>query len=316
MTGIAMRKTALVTVGEGYGNIVMATPTIAAVHAMGYLVDVLVESHQPDAATLLAGWDAVDTIYLERRTLQNAANLRKYDAVIRTVWTRGGALDAGPEFLPDPLPRQTVHEAHVNLSAARALGYAGPMPDPHVEMELPFWPLPDRFITVAPGYGGRNRTAWARKRWPHWREFCGLEHDLTGTHIVVLGTEADEEPWMSGPSRPWLHNSCGRTSIRGAAGVIERSEILISLDNGLAHIGAAVNRPVVVLFGATSEVKNRPLGKNVNVVTADLDCRSCQMTPRWERCSDYRCMRDISVDAVLSECELWRDECCEPIAAN
>ena len=311
-----MNRTALVTVGEGYGNIVMATPTMAAVRSLGYVVDALVESHQHGAATLLAGWDAVDTIYLDRGTLREAAALHRYDAVVRTVWNRGEPLGAGPEYAPEPLPPQAVHEAEINLTAARALGYAGPMPAAHVESELPFWPLPRRFVAIAPGYGGRNRADWARKRWPHWREFCDLCHDLTAADVVVLGAEQDERPWMSGESRPWLHNLCGRTCIRGAAGVIRRSELLVSLDNGLAHVGAAMDRPVIVLFGPTSEIKNRPVGKHVHVITADLDCRPCQMTPRWKCCSDYRCMRQITVESVLAECKEWEQEACQLATAH
>jgi hypothetical protein len=44
------------------------------------------------------------------------------------------------------------------------------------------------------------------------------------------------------------------------------------------------------MFGATSETKNRPLGPSVRVLTRDVECRPCQMTPKWERCAEWRCM--------------------------
>ena len=309
-------KRALILVGAGYGNIIMATPAIAAVGSMRYAVDVLVESHLPDAATLLAGWNAVNTIYLTRDSLLRAEAERGYDAVLRTRWNSGGPLSIGPEFKPDALPLRTTHEAAVNLSAARALGYSGPMPAPHVEYDLPFWPLPPRFIAIAPGYGGLRREDWARKAWLYWQEFCDRCRECTDTEILVLGAECDSEPWMDDSSRPWLHNLCGRTSIRGAAGVISRSDRLITLDNGLAHIGGALGRPVVVLFGATSEFKNRPLGRDVRMLCADMDCRPCQMTTRWDACSDYRCMHEISVEKVFSACEIRSLEECAMTPVN
>ena len=58
------------------------------------------------------------------------------------------------------------------------------------------------------------------------------------------------------------------------------------------------------LFGATSEVKNRPLGGRVRLVTRDgLACRPCQGTPRWAACQeDWRCM-DIPVETVTGVLE-------------
>ena len=83
---------------------------------------------------------------------------------------------------------------------------------------------------------------------------------------------------------------CGKTSLREAAGIIARSRGFVGIDTGLAHIAAAVGAPTLVLFGATSEIKNRPLGPRVRVITLDLDCRPCQMAPRWDECTEWRCM--------------------------
>lgn len=306
-----MSRRALITVGEGYGNVVMATPTIAAAHALGYVVDALVESHHSDAATLLAGWDALDTIFTSRKTLLQTTPWRKYQAVIRTLWNRGKPLGMGDEYSPERLTLDHNHEADVNLTALRPLGYEGPLPKPHVEAARPFRPLPRRFITIGPGHGGKTPSEWRRKRWPHWQQFCERFHEESGLDMVILGGKADARRWMADKTRPWLHCLCGETSIRSAAGVIERSEGLVAVDGGLAHVGAALGRPVVALFGATSEIKNRPLGDRVRIVTVDLKCRPCQMTPRWEACADWRCMNEIAVEQVLSEVEQ-----CQPTMAG
>jgi len=288
----------LIAVGGGYGNIVMATPAIAAARSMADAVDVLVESHLPDAATLLAGWDVVDAVHLHRRSLRPSGCL--YSAVVRARWSNGAPFHLAPEFVPDDVPPDAIHEAELNLTAVRRLGYEGPLPAPHVETETPLRSLPRRFIAVAPGHGGVKRSDWRRKAWPHWRAFCRRCREELGLDIVILGAERDRRRWMDTEDRLGLHNLCGCTSIRGAAGVIARSVQLIAIDNGLAHIGAALGRPTVVLFGATSEIKNRPLGADVRLVTADVDCRPCQMTPRWDVCNDWRCMREIAPDDVLA----------------
>jgi len=298
-------KTALVTVGQGYGNIVMATPLMAAAGAMDYAVDVLVESHHADAATLLSGWDALNAIYLNRATLRHARAYHPYDAVVRTVWNRGAPLGLGPEVSPDDLSLAAHHETDVNMTAARRLGFSGKeIPSAHVETELPFWPLPDRFMAVAPGYGGAARGDWARKAWPHWPEFVERLHAESKGKILILGTGDDEAPWMTDEDKTWLHNLCGRTSIRGAAGVLSRCEGVVALDNGLAHVAAALGRPTTVLFGPTSEIKNAPRGRDVTVVAPDLPCRPCQMTDRWNACADWRCMAAIAPGDVLASMRL------------
>ena len=83
---------------------------------------------------------------------------------------------------------------------------------------------------------------------------------------------------------------CGKTTLREAAGLIARARGFVGIDTGLAHIAAAAGTPTLVLFGATSEIKNRPRGPRVKVLTRDLDCRPCQMTPRWDECTLWRCM--------------------------
>ena len=293
------RENALVTIGEGYGNIVMTTPTIAAVRSLGCEVDVLIESRHRDAAALLSGWDAVETIFLGRDMLRKARRQHPYDVAVRTVWNRGRSLGLGLEVGPDDLPLRENHEIDVNLSAARRLGFEGPAPDTHAETELPLWPLPDRFVCVAPGWGGADRDAWRRKAWAHWAELCEPLHEQFGIDIILLGAAADEEDWMTSEETSWLHNLCGRTSIRGAAGIISRAEHLVAIDNGLAHIGASAGAHTTVLFGPTSEIKNAPRGNHVSVVVPRIPCRPCQMTDRWDRCEDWRCMERLRVSDVL-----------------
>ena len=134
--------------------------------------------------------------------------------------------------------------------------------------------------------------------------------------LYILGTDRDTGPWMDSELRTWLHNLCGHTSIRSAGAIISRSDFLVALDNGLAHVGAAVGSPVAALFGATSEKKNRPLGRHVRIVTANLDCRPCQMTPQWDACADWRCMRAIGVEDVLNEIEEWSANLCTTASVN
>jgi heptosyltransferase-2 len=114
----------------------------------------------------------------------------------------------------------------------------------------------------------------------------------------VLGTGSERDEWPAGNEFGPLANLCGLTTLRQAAGVIRGAEFVVAIDNGLAHIAAALEVPVFVLFGATGEAAHRPWGKSVHVITSGCPCRPCEGDSRWSQCRDWRCMNDISAEAV------------------
>ena len=116
---------------------------------------------------------------------------------------------------------------------------------------------------------------------------------------MFLGTARDSQLWMSSCGAVDL---TGRTTLAEAAALIAGARAVVAIDNGLAHVAAALGVPTVVPFGATSETKNRPLGPRVRLMTRPLPCRPCQMTPRWEACSEWRCM-GFAVDEVAAAVE-------------
>ena len=56
-----------------------------------------------------------------------------------------------------------------------------------------------------------------------------------------------------------IANLCGRTSLDEAVDLIAGLECLISNDSGLMHVAAAVDTPVVGIYGATSPESHPPL---------------------------------------------------------
>jgi heptosyltransferase-1 len=64
-----------------------------------------------------------------------------------------------------------------------------------------------------------------------------------------------------------------------------------------AHIAAAVDTPVVALFGPTAEWRTGPYGDLNQIVAPLVDCRPC-----FKRtCSHCTCMRRISVEDVMNK---------------
>ena len=257
-------KRALVTIGGGYGSVLLATPVVAAVRELGYETDLLIESSRYDAATMLSGWDAVETFYLDRVSLRRNEGSRGYTAVVRTARHDGPPLHLGPEFRPAKLAAG-AHEAEVNFSAARALGYDEPMPPVHVEAQEPICPLPARFLVVAPGCERRAGQRHKLNAWSQWPALCKALHRRLGLQVVLLGEEDERAAWM-GAHPEWLHDLYGHTSVRSAAGVIAASDGVVGVVNVLAHMGAALGKPVTAICARPDDTTTAPLGESVRLL--------------------------------------------------
>jgi len=266
----------LVAAGGGIGNVVMATPAMAALASMGHRLSAWLLPEAAGAAGLLQGWDALISL-----TTGDAPPATDFDLCVHTAWSRGRGVHPR-EISPGAVDLSATHETEANMIPVRSLGYAGATPPPHVEHDprapRAFGLEPDNCFVIASGCN--PAPFWERKRWGGWDPLA-RELVARGFECVFLGAERDRRRWMRGPGRIDL---TGRTALRQAGGVIAEARCVIAIDCGLAHVAAALGAPTVVLFGATSEVKNRPLGPRVRVMTRDLPCRPCQMTPAWDSC--------------------------------
>jgi heptosyltransferase-2 len=114
----------------------------------------------------------------------------------------------------------------------------------------------------------------------------------------------------------YMHLSLNRRALRALgkdllrlAALLKRCDLLITNDTGPMHLAAAVETPVIALFGSTDPVTTSPLGRSSRVIRRQTDCSPCLK----RRCSrDHRCMEALSVDeveAVVKEQIASSDEC-------
>jgi heptosyltransferase-1 len=88
----------------------------------------------------------------------------------------------------------------------------------------------------------------------------------------------------------------GQTSLKEAAALLAESRLVIGADTALTHIGAALRRPVVALFGVAG-IDYQPRGPLTEVVRSDCRCAPCWA--RGECAVDYECMLGIQVEQVV-----------------
>lgn len=67
----------------------------------------------------------------------------------------------------------------------------------------------------------------------------------------------------------------GQTSIPEAIDLMALSQLVLCNDSGLMHIAAALNVPLVAVYGSTSTLYTPPLSKQVALVHTDINCRPC-----------------------------------------
>lgn len=149
------------------------------------------------------------------------------------------------------------------------------------------------------------------KRWPaeHYAELAHA-YLVRGWQVILCGSENDR------PVTSSIHRACsgnrgcidlaGRTKLEEAVDMLSLASAVVSNDSGLMHIAAALSRPLVVVYGATSPRFTPPLNRNSTVIVSDITCAPCFQ--RECPLQHHRCMRDTSparvaarLDALLRE---------------
>ena len=117
----------------------------------------------------------------------------------------------------------------------------------------------------------------ADKRWPVER-FADVGRRLAerfDARLVVIGgpEDLDRAGRLSQTLPPETINLAGRTSLGRLAAVLRRADFLVTNDSGPMHLAAAVQTPVVAIFGPTDPRKVGPYGSEHRVLEGGGDVR-------------------------------------------
>ncbi|MFC1488657.1 lipopolysaccharide heptosyltransferase II [Thermodesulfobacteriota bacterium] len=140
---------------------------------------------------------------------------------------------------------------------------------------------------------------WNTKLWNN-RKFGRLADILIeryGAGVVFTGSREDRKTIQEIIDGMELKaaNFAGKTGLKILAALYEKADFLISTDTGPMHLAAAVNTPVVALFGPTAPWRTGPFGPGHRIIQAGLDCSPCFK----RKCETTDCMKEISVEKVL-----------------
>ena len=111
------------------------------------------------------------------------------------------------------------------------------------------------------------------KRWPHYHYEKLAEMLITQGYAVELFGSAKDEPVgeeirQSLPEelREFCVNLAGKTNLNEAVDLIANCTAVVTNDSGLMHIAAAVNRPLIALYGPTSPQYTPPLSDKATII--------------------------------------------------
>lgn len=93
-------------------------------------------------------------------------------------------------------------------------------------------------------------------------------------------------------------NLAGSTTLEEAMALIGNCSLFISNDSGLMHVAAALDVPLIALFGSTNPITTGPCSQFSRVIQTSEPCGPCLKKTCPE--GHLNCMRSIDVDTVFS----------------
>lgn len=111
------------------------------------------------------------------------------------------------------------------------------------------------------------------KRWPHYH-YATLAQRLIeqGYQIALFGSAKDYAAGekirmaLQANARDYCINLAGKTKLEQAVILIASCQVIVSNDSGLMHITAALNKPLIALYGPSSPNFTPPLSDKVKVI--------------------------------------------------
>jgi|APSaa5957512535_1039671.scaffolds.fasta_scaffold00043_38 heptosyltransferase II len=168
--------------------------------------------------------------------------------------------------------------------------------------------IENRILAICPGAEFGTSKQWPAK---HFASSCkSLIAD--GWRVWIFGSANDEAmaasilQEMNDAEQQACENLCGKTSLAEAIDLLSLTDVVISNDSGLMHIAAALDIPVVALYGSTSPDFTPPRAEKVKLLSTNIECRPC--FKRECPLGHQKCLQDLEPELAISAVNELREE--------
>jgi heptosyltransferase II len=328
----------LVIRNDGIGDLLNATPAIALLRQNYPHAELTVLARPLNAPVLLGNPDVDCTLifdpdgahrrWQDRLGFYHDLRREKYELAIAmrtSSWSNFVAFLSGARYRLGRFNKRfrgtlthtwqgsyqkgAVHEAYRNLDLVRRIceGEGNRrlvlnLLDDEIadaQKQLAAWGIsPDDFLVgIHPGGSSFD------KRWPesNYAEIADRVVQKYGTKILILRgpeeatLERNIQKSMKSPSIAHAPKS-----IRELAALLKGCQLVVCNDSGPMHIAAALDVPMVSLFGPTDHVVWKPLSEKASVVRRDMPCWPCSA----HKCKiGWECIKKLPVDVVWDKVE-------------
>jgi heptosyltransferase-2/heptosyltransferase-3 len=150
-----------------------------------------------------------------------------------------------------------------------------------------------------------NTKFWPVERWAEVARHISEQHNMP---VVLVGTPQEStliDEVVSLAKNPLVTAAYQDVGIRRLAAILHLAHSCISVDTGPAHMAAAVNCPVLVLFGETNPARDRPRSTEsiVCCITGETSLAPLEVVAQQIDWASWHGMSGIHTEAVLTEWE-------------
>ncbi len=187
--------------------------------------------------------------------------------------------------------------AALGLEKDESLPVTLPYPAFSVQAQTPSTPL----LALCPGaeFG-------PAKRWPEeYFAEVAKQKLAQGWRVWLLGSPKDQAiiDSIMQITEGRCENYGGHISLAEKIDLLAQVTGVVTNDSGLMHIAAALNKPLIAVYGATSPAFTPPLSQQAQVLQTKLACQPCFQ--RTCPLKHHLCMRELTPALVLTAMTGW-----------
>jgi len=138
------------------------------------------------------------------------------------------------------------------------------------------------------------------KRWPaEYFATIAKEKLHQGWQVWLFGSEKDKEitAEIQKQSQSGCIDLAGKTDLGQAIDLLANASAVVTNDSGLMHVAAALQRPIVAIYGSSDPSFTPPLANRIKILRLGLSCSPC--FKRECPLNHLKCLRDLHPQQVL-----------------